>query len=352
MTPADRPCPDCVDSPPVSRRQFFRVAATAAAATPLFATARAAAAPTKASAPESAVKALYDSLNEEQRKKVCFPWDHVDPARGLLRTHVSNNWQVTPFRVTGDKSIYTKEQQALVHDVFKGLTNPEWHDRFMKQLKDDSGGKPWGAEQSIAIFGTPGSDKFELVLTGRHQTLRADGNTQDHVAFGGPIFYGHAAQGFNEKPDHPGNVFWPQAQAANGVFKMLSEKQRKAALVAKSPRESAVAFRGAKASEAPGIPVTELAKDQQAEMQRVLQLLVEPFRADDREEALACLKAQGGLNACRLAFFEDDDVGDDGVWDNWRLEGPSFVWHFRGSPHVHVWVNVADSPDVKLNAKG
>jgi len=38
------------------------------------------------------------------------------------------------------------------------------------------------------------------------------------------------------------------------------------------------------------------------------------------------------------------------VWDNWRLEGPSFVWWFRGSPHVHVWVNVADSPDVELNA--
>ena len=38
-----------------------------------------------------------------------------------------------------------------------------------------------------------------------------------------------------------------------------------------------------------------------------------------------------------------EDIGDDRVWDNWRLEGPSFVWHFRGSPHVHVWVNVADS---------
>ena len=43
-------------------------------------------------------------------------------------------------------------------------------------------------------------------------------------------------------------------------------------------------------------------------------------------------------------------LGSDCVWDNWRLEGPLFVWHFRGSPHVHVWVNVADDPSVKLNA--
>ena len=38
------------------------------------------------------------------------------------------------------------------------------------------------------------------------------------VAFGGPIFYGHAADGFNEGPTHPGNVFWPQAVAANKLF--------------------------------------------------------------------------------------------------------------------------------------
>lgn len=47
------------------------------------------------------------------------------------------------------------------------------------------------------------------MLTGRHMTVRCDGNSAEHVAFGGPIFYGHAASGFNEKPDHPGNVFWP-----------------------------------------------------------------------------------------------------------------------------------------------
>ncbi len=339
-----------------SRRQFLRstaAAALAAGGLPLVAQ-RVAAAPSKTSPAETAVKALYDSLSEEQKKKVCFTWDYEDEKnkRGLLRTHVSNNWQITPYKITGTNSIYTKDQQALVQDVFKGLTNPEWYDRFMKQLKDDSGGKPWGAEQSVALFGDPKSEQFELVLTGRHQTLRADGNTGGHVAFGGPIFYGHAAQGFNEKPDHPGNVFWPQAQAANGVYKMLDEKQRKRALVEKTPRESAIGFRGPKITEAPGLPVKEMSKDQQAELQKVLAKLLDPFRADDRAEALECLKTQGGLDACVLTYYSDEDLGDDGVWDNWRVEGPAFVWHFRGSPHVHVWVHVADSPDVKANAKG
>ena len=51
-----------------------------------------------------------------------------------------------------------------------------------------------------------------------------------------------------------------------------------------------------------------------------------------------------------LAFYRDGDIGNDQVWDCWRLEGPSFVWYFRGSPHVHVWVNIAADPSVKLNS--
>lgn len=345
MTPTD-PCPDCTS--PVSRRRFIQASAVAV---PLFATAKPAlAAPSKTSPAETAVKALYDSLTDKQKKEVCFDWDFKDEKRGLLRTHVSNNWQITKPNITG--GFYTKEQQVIVHDIFKGLINPEWYDRFLKQLKDDSGGKKWGETQSLAIFGVPGSDKFEFVLTGRHQTLRADGNTQDHVAFGGPIFYGHAAQGFDEKPDHPGNVFWPQAQAANKVYGLLDEKQKKAALVAHTPKESSVAFRGDKIGDANGLRVKELSSDQKAELQKVLGLLVEPFRADDRDEALAALKKQGGLDDCVLAYYADGDLGEDKVWDNWRLEGPSFVWHYRGFPHVHVWVNVADDASPVLNAKG
>ena len=94
----------------------------------------------------------------------------------------------------------------------------------------------------------------------------------------------------------------------------------------------------------------DLSEDQKQEMQNVLTTLIEPYRQVDQEEVRACLKAQGGLDACHLAFYRDSDIGKDEVWDNWRLEGPAFVWYFRGSPHVHVWVNIADDPRVTLNA--
>src|SRR5262249_37168702 len=153
--------------------------------------------------------------------------------------------------------------------VYKGIFNPDWHERLMKQLKDDTNGRPWGADQNIAIFGKPGDkDKFELVMTGRHLTCRADGGSTSSVALGGPIFHGQAASGFNEKVGHPGNVFWHQALEANKVFKMLDAKQQDTALVKKRPAEAAVAFRGPD-GKYPGIPCSELSKDQKEGVKKV-----------------------------------------------------------------------------------
>jgi hypothetical protein len=300
-----------------------------------------------ASTPESLVKVLYDTLSPKQREAICFAWNHQHPELGLLRSRVAANWDITDYFII-DNDFYTKDQQHLIRGIYEGIINPEWHARIDKQLDDDAGG--YGEQNSIAIFGEPGSKEFEFVMTGRHMTIRADGNTAKHVAFGGPIFYGHAAESFDEAPDHPNYVFWPQAQKANKLYQMLDKHQRDEALVRKGlPNESNVGFRG-KEGKFQGIAIAELSSDQKDHLKEVMALLVEPYRTVDRDEAMKCLDAQGGLDACHLAYYAQGDVGKDGVWDNWRLEGPSFVWHYRGAPHVHVWVNVADDPSVKLNA--
>lgn len=345
-----RPCPDCDTPPGPDRRGFLTSVSTAAAAAALGGwLPKAAAAPTPASAAETAVKAFYDTLTVAQQKTVCFDWDHKHPERGLLRTHVSNFWHVTKPLL--NSSFYTKDQQALLFDIFKGVFNPDWHEKIIKQLKDDQGGRPWGGGLSCALFGKPGSSQFEFVMTGRHMTVRADGNSAAHVALGGPIFHGHAPSGFNEKLHHPGNIFWNQAEQANKVYAILGGKQQKLALVERRPKdEFTVAFQGDE-EKLSGLPCSEMTKDQKEAVEKVLLSLLEPYRKEDQEEVRACLKKQGGLDKCWLAFYKDGDVGNDGEWDNWRLEGPSFVWYFRGHPHVHIWINVADDPGVKLNAR-
>ncbi len=339
-------CPDCERGP--DRRFFLAATAVSLAGWAIPKQTLVADSSSGRGASETAVKAFFESLSEKQKKEVWFNWQHQDPNRGLLRTHVSNNWQITRPHISSD--FYSKKQKDLLHDAFKGLFHPEWYPKLIKQLKDDTGGKPWGAEQSVALFGTPGQGKFELVMTGRHMTIRIDGNSEDHVALGGPIFHGHAPI-FVEKKDHPGNIFWNQSLQANRVFHLLDGNQHKRDLVRVRPHEAEVPLQG-KEGTFDGIPIKELSADQKAEVKKVLTCLIEPYRQNDRDEIMTCLDKQGGLDACHLAFYEEGDIGKDRVWDNWRIEGPSFVWYFRGEPHVHIWINVADSPQVKLNSQG
>lgn len=345
-------CPDCdlTFNAELNRRDFVRAAGATAAAVSLAGLVPSAHAAAPQGEPEKLVEKLYQSLSPEQKSKICFSWDHEEGDRGLLRTHVSNNWNITDVKslnVAGE--FFNGDQQELIEAIFDGLYNPEWRTKIRKQLQDDAGG--YGKQQTIAIFGEPGSGKFEFVMTGRHLTIRCDGDSSDHVAFGGPIFYGHAAQGFNEAPDHPGNVFWHQALKANKLYEMLDGKQREAALVAAMPQEAEVPFQGPN-GKFPGIPVADLTTDQKEHAQEVLKALLDPYRVSDRDEVARCLEKQGGLDKCSLAFYKEGDIGNDGVWDCWRIEGPSFVWYFRGTPHVHVWVNIADDPAPKLNSVG
>jgi hypothetical protein len=289
---------------------------------------------------------LYESFSDAQKRVVCFAWDHHDPRRGLLRTHISNNWRITPHAIRGN-AFYTRDQQDMIRAIFEGLVNPDWLARWDQQFRDDMGG--FGIRQGIAIFGTPGTRQFEFVLSGRHGTIRCDGNSAEHVCFGGPILYGHEGSGgYYERANHADNVFWHQAVEANRIYQMLDGRQRRLALLPEAPDEAEIGFRGD--GRIDGIPVTELSRDQKENLQRVLRLLLEPYRQSDRDEAVAALKRQGGLDRCFLSFYRRDDLGGDAVWDNWRLEGPAFVWHYRGAPHVHVWIHVADDPRVRLNA--
>ncbi len=317
-------CPDCRDGA-VSRRDFVRAvggAALAGGLIPRIASANAS--PRRVADPETAVKRFYDTLTPAQKTAICFPFDHEK------RKRINANWAITDLKI-GD---YSKDQQALIDEIFKGVTSPEGYERFQKQMDDDSGGFD---NYHVAVFGEPGSNQFEWVLTGRHCTIRADGDSVEGAAFGGPIIYGHG-EGDGQK-GLPGNVFYYQTKKANEVFTALDGKQRELALVAKAPAENKVQVQGS-SGKFPGIGVGELSKDQKGLVESVIKVILAPYREKDVNEALDVLKAGGGLDALHMAFYESDDLGADHEWDLWRLEGPDFVWHFRGAPHVHAYVNV------------
>ena len=317
---------DCL--PRMDRRRFVKSAvlgSAALAAVPLGQAAK------KKASSETLVAQLFNSLNEGQKKVVAFPFEHP------LREKVNNNWYITKKSIG---EIFTKDQQALVKEIFLKLHSEQYADTVLGQVRHDAGEEGFEST-SVALFGEPNTGKFEFVLTGRHCTRRCDGDSVDGEAFGGPIFYGHAARAFNEAPNHPGNVYWHQAKQANKVFAMMDGKQRKMAVLSESREEQGtktVALSGNKEG-LPGIPVSELSSDQKSQVRKTMADLLAMFRETDAKEALKMVNA-GGFDHLHLAFYKNHDIGNDKVWDVWQIEGPNCLWFFRGAPHVHAWVNI------------
>ncbi len=314
----------------INRRSFIQRSSFAAAAiaSPSLLKAE------SASTPETLVKTLYDSLSADQRRPLVYKFD--DP----LRNKISNNWHITDQRIG---KFLNPDQNAMVKEIFLKAHSEEYAETVFNQVKSDSGKKGFG-DSSIAIFGEPGTEKFEFVLTGRHTTRRIDGNSVAGKAFGGPIFYGHAAGGFNEGADHKGNAYWYQAKSANKVYQMLDGKQQESALLEKEPSDSDKTIRlKRKAGDLPGLAFSDMSADQKAGVKKVLNDLLLPFRKVDRNESMALIE-KAGLDDLHLSFYREGDIGKDEVWDNWRIEGPNMVWYFRGAPHVHTWVHISD-PD-------
>ena len=329
---------DCGCCREITRRTFLKNttvgAATLAAAGPLSSSlvSHAEKAAARKATSETLVSTLHRSLSEEQKKSVCFAFDHP------LRSKVDNNWMITDKKIS---EFFTQDQQAMIREIFVGLHSPEYADKVVQQVEHD-GGKDGFGGCSIALFGEPGTGKFEFVLAGRHVTRRCDGASVEGAAFGGPIFYGHAAKSFYEPADHPGNVYWYQARRANEVFKALDGKQRELALL-DEPREEkgtdTVRLTGK--SDLPGIPVGALARDQKRLVRQVMADVLAPFRKADADEALKLIE-KNGFDHLHMSFYKHEDIGHDGVWDVWQIEGPAMLWYFRGAPHVHTWVHVRE----------
>ncbi len=102
--------------PQLSRRQFVQAIGAATivgSGLPNVIADQAAIGPKRTDSSETAVGRLFKSLKDDQRKILCFPFDHP------LRSRIGNNWAITKPKI----SDLSKEQQALCVEIFKGLTS-------------------------------------------------------------------------------------------------------------------------------------------------------------------------------------------------------------------------------------
>ena len=146
------------------------------------------------------------------------------------------------------------------------------------------------------------------MLTGRHLTLRADGNSVDRAAFGGPLIYGHGEENPKE------NLYYYQTTQTNEVFKALDSGQVQQRCSHAALGEAAVQIQGA-GGKFPGIAVGQLTSDQQQLVEATLGVLLAPYRPEDAAEVMEIVKADGGVGKLHMAFYQSGDLNKDKVWD-------------------------------------
>lgn len=326
-------CPEC-DS--INRRDFGTMltglAGAAAVGTALPAIARAqqtATAPAQAAREpkpaEDLIRELFATLSNDQKAKVVKPWTH--------------EWRKGMYNAAQGERVgqaYTAAQQELVERILKAICNGE--DGYNKITKN----KGFDGSRNIQgcgayIFGDPtGTNQFACVIMGHHMTIRCDGNSEPGTAWGGPMYYGHSADGASVR-----NVYNFQTQAVKTVFDALTEQQRaKAVIDGNNPGEGEASVRFRKENY-PGLVAADLTAEQKRLVETALRTILNPYRAADADEVMAILRHNGGLDKIHLAFYKDRGDTSNANWNFWRLEGPGFVWNYRVLPHVHTFVNIA-----------
>jgi len=319
--------PDCnsTSKRTLVRRDFLQAAA-GVAAIPLVSR-MAYGEPARSGKAETIVGEFHASLTEQQRSEICRPFS--DPLRGK----VNANWHVTKPKIGDD--FYTAMQREIIEKIARAVTSEEGFERLKRQMDDDSGGLE---DYSVAVFGNPIAGDFQWLLTGRHLTLRADGDSSPKTAFGGGMVYGHG-----EESSAQDNIFYYQTKKVNEVFAALDPEQAKRALLSTAaPKETDIRIQGEKGTFA-GLAVSAMNKEQQVIVKDCLKTLLSPYRKEDGDEAMKLIDAGGGIDQLRFAFYQQDDLGTDKIWDMWRIEGPNAVIHFRGAPHVHAYINISQT---------
>ena len=339
MLPADKnpSCPECETGFPLGRRDFLRVVGTTAAVATLGLTplqkARAARAEKQAQA-EAMVFELYHSLTEDQKKKITRAWDHkptaTDKVTGRLAT---GNAAVSGLMINKH---YEKKQVELLDKIFHAIGNGEEGYKALSRNGRFDASNDFESISAIIYGEAKEKEKFSLVFTGHHLTVRCDGNSEEATAFGGPLYYGHSPSGYATT-----NVFHSQTKAAMELFSALDKDAKKAAVMSgKWKDEHSNIPVPKKDSKIPGLCFKDMTSDQKKLTETLMKVLVAPYRKEDGDEVMELIKATGGMEKLSMAFYEEGKPSEKEPWSFWRLEGPGFVWSFRALPHIHTFVHV------------
>lgn len=273
---------------------------------------------------------LVAALSPAAKAQACFPYEHP-----LRQCHNRGLWL---GGLTVSAAALDWDTRRLLTDVMYAGLSDVGRDRVPFQ---DSTRFMGVNMMQLAICGEPAVGPYQLLLSGVHLNLRLGSVSPEGAAFGGPQVYGD--QRGNERVGLPNNTYRYQLEAAQRLVAALTPAERARVRVARAPAQVNIGVQGA-AGRFDGVPIGDLALAKRALARELVVGILETYADDSAAYAWQCLERNGGVDAHHFADYDEDFDGGrragDGPSQIFRVEGPAAVFHFRGEPHVHAFVNV------------
>ncbi|HEY9182096.1 MAG TPA: DUF3500 domain-containing protein [Gammaproteobacteria bacterium] len=276
------------------------------------------------------VAELLAALSPSAKAQACFSYDHP-----LRQYHNRGLWLggLSVNAVTLDW-----DTRRLLTDVMHAGLSEAGRNRV--PLQDST--SFFGVNMlQLAICGDPSTGPYQLVLSGVHLNLRLGSASPEGTAFGGPQVYGD--QRGNGRVGLPSNTYRYQLEAAQRLVAALTPAERAQARVARAPAQVNIGVQGA-AGRFDGVAIADLAPAKRALAREVVAGILGTYADESAAYAWQCLDRNGGIDGLHFADYDEDFEGGrlagDGPSQIFRIEGPAAVFHFRGEPHLHAFINV------------
>ena len=288
------------------------------------------------------VSGFAAALSPAQRAQVFLPWNH--PSRQLVNTLAIRK---SPHIGT----LFNAQQMPYVWRLWESMQSSAGLARFREPLRAEAGGLDGCV---LAVYGDPAKGPCQSVISGGHLELRA--GTQSSGSFGDGVAYGH--QVGNQELRVPGNVWAHHSDAINALAGLWTSEQLDQAVVAEKPHQLMLQVQG-RGGRFDGVSVSTFNEEQRATFCELLATMFASYAPSFAEQATSDLQHLGGIDQLNVAVYAENGFYGDGVrfldvaaraderayFQVWRIEGPGFVLHFEGYPHVHAYLRIAKDPD-------
>ena len=296
-----------------------------------------------------AAKNFLRALTPEQKSKTTL--EFKDGER--------ENWHYIPRARKGlPIKEMTQEQRLLAHALLASGMSHRGYGKAVSimsletVLAELEKGRPGGGANRdpelyfVTIFGTPGTEPWGWRVEGHHLSLNftAAGGVAPSVT---PSFFGTNPGEIRQGPRAGTRVLAAEEELGRTLVKMLSEEQRKAAIInAEAPKEILNDPKRVDPTKAEGIIAGQLTAEQNAVLVKLVREYLFRHRPDIAAEEFAKLE-KAGWDTLAFAWAGGIERGQPHYY---RVQGATFVLEYDNTQndanHVHsVWRDFAHDFD-------